>query len=433
MICIPELIVAFEHIDSAPKLFNEAGYLTGILGKVHVGPDHVYPWEWRLESESRDVQWVAEQAAGFFDRAEEEERPFFLTVGYVDPHRDVTTRGGFGNQETYGSRVKPLRCDPKTVEVPSWLSDLPETRQELAEYYEAINRTDQGIGFVLEELERRGLSDNTLIIVTSDNGPPFMNAKTTLYDAGTCLPFIVRTPAGEQGIVNPNMISWVDVLPTLMDYAGIASKETSEEGRVSPGAGMLSSTVVPSPPRGGRSFLPFINRQDVVPESEWQHHIFGSHTFHELQNYWPTRVCRTRRYKYHRNIAWKLDFPFASDLYASYSFQGMREAAEPAMMGQRSFDAYIHRPAEELFDLETDPDEIDNLASSPDHQDVLLVMRRKVEKWQLETRDLWLYRDGHSVVKMLRYAADGLSAPDRFDMESTLRGAEIKTPSQFVL
>ena len=136
----------FPNIDSAPKLFNQAGYFTGIIGKIHVGPDEVYPWTHQRESESRDVAWVADQGEEFFKKAKEEDKPFFLTVGYVDPHRDVQTRGGFGNDEEFDERVKALEIKEEDVEVPGWLTDLPETRKELVQYYKAINRTDQGVG-----------------------------------------------------------------------------------------------------------------------------------------------------------------------------------------------------------------------------------------------------------------------------------------------
>ena len=373
----------FPHVETAPQLFNAAGYKTGIIGKVHVGTNDVYPWEHRQESDTRDVAWVADQVDAFCESAKKEDRPFYLTVGFVDPHRDITTRGGFGNDETYDKRVSSIDLKPEDVEVPSWLTDLPETRQELVEYYKAVHRTDSGVGMILDALEKQGLADSTLVLFTSDNGPPFINAKTTLYDAGTCLPLLVRQPGGKAGITNPNMISYIDFLPTFLDWAEI-KPEVHGESTVQPGGGFETGKKATPPPRRGRSFLPITQREDVVPESEWQHHVFGSHTFHELQNYWPTRVLRTRRYKYHRNIAWRLDFPFASDLYASYSFEGMRNASkDKPMIGSRSLKNYLFRPSEELFDLENDPEEIDNLAEDPAHKELLLQLRETLEQWQV--------------------------------------------------
>ena len=395
----------WNHIDTLPKLFNEAGYQTGIIGKVHVGTNEVYPWEIREESGTRDTAWIADRCEAFFGKAKSDDRPFHLTVGFVDPHRDVATRGEFGNHvEQYGNRLELPDVKAEDVEIPPWISDLPETRQELVEYYQAISRVDAGVGLILEALKKQGLDDETLVIFTSDNGPPFVNSKTTLYDAGVLLPLIVRKPGANKGIANPNMVSFVDLLPTMLDWAGLD-------------LALKSSSSSTSPPRLGQSIMPIIEDEKTVDESKWQHHIFGSHTFHELQNYWPTRFMRTRRYKYHRNVAWRLDFPFAGDLYASLSFEGMRNQNKPVMIGNRTLKDYIFRPPEELYDLEKDPQELHNLASDPDHESLLLEMRETLSKWQKQTKDLWLYRDGQSVTMLSRYAKDGLEIPDRLDFD----------------
>ncbi|EME84664.1 uncharacterized protein MYCFIDRAFT_173612 [Pseudocercospora fijiensis CIRAD86] len=242
------------------------------------------------------------------------------------------------------------------------------------------------------------------LMFTSDNGPPFLNSKTTLYDAGIHLPLIVRKPGAKAGVKNPNMVSFIDVLPTFLSWAGL-----DQDLRL-PGS--------QSPRRRGRSFLEIVEAEDELNEDRWQQEIFGSHTFHEMQNYWPTRVLRTKRYKYHRNVAWRLDFPFAADLYASLSFDGIRKMKPEAMVGKRSLKSYLFRPAEELYDLERDPEEINNLASDESHNALLLRMREKVSDWQKLTGDLWLYRDGQSVTVLTRYANDGLQVPDRLDFDT---------------
>ncbi|KAL9071899.1 MAG: hypothetical protein Q9157_005305 [Trypethelium eluteriae] len=393
----------FEHVDSLPKLLRERGYLTVIGGKLHVGPPNVYSWEVVEESETRDVAWVADRCESFVQQARSESKPWYLTVGFIDPHRDVTTRGGFGNQKTYDKRVSLLDVRPEDVEIPSWLSDLPETRKEFVEYYQAIHRMDAGVGMILDALARQGMTENTMVIFTSDNGPPFVNSKTTLYEAGMNLPLIVRTPGLKPGLENPNMVSFIDILPSCLEWTGI---DTAARTRNSS-----------SPPRLGRSFFPILGETTLLDESKWQHHIFGSHTFHELQNYWPTRVLRTRKYKYHRNLAWRLDFPFATDLYASLTFEGIRNTDGPVMIGGRQLKDYIFRPAEELYDLDEDPQELHNLAPEAGHRDLLLELRRKLEDWQRQTKDLWWNRDGVSLTMLARYAKDGLAIPDRLDFD----------------
>ncbi|KAF5230116.1 hypothetical protein FAUST_9976 [Fusarium austroamericanum] len=393
----------FDNVESAPLLFNKIGYKTGILGKVHVSPDNLYPWQIRLESESRNVAAIADEADSFFQTSKAEDKPFFLTIGFVDPHRQLGTRGGFGNvEDNYDPRLKDKIYKPEDVTVPSFLSDIPEVREEFAEYYRSIHRMDQGVGMILKALERNGLSDNTLVLFLSDNGPPFVNSKTTLFEAGVRLPFLMRAPGFTTGSTNPNLVSYVDILPTFLDWAG-HSNTPSQDGYVQ---------------RKGRSILPIAGF--LQPQPGWDR-VFGSHTFHEITNYWPTRFMRNRRFKYHRNICWKLDFPFAMDLYASRSWEGMRNASgdkEP-MIGPRRLRDYICRPPEELFDLENDPREIINLAGDPTFTKVLKSMRDELELWQKSTHDLWLWRDGAPVVRYLssNYAREGLKIPDRFDFD----------------
>ncbi|KAF2164679.1 hypothetical protein M409DRAFT_56492 [Zasmidium cellare ATCC 36951] len=401
----------FHHVDSAPLLFNQAGYQTGIVGKIHVGPPEVYPWQVRKESDTRDVAWAADEGEAFFKAAKHSNRPFFLTVGYIDPHRDIQTRGEFGNvPEQYGDRISIPEVKEEDVEIPHWINELPQTRYEFKEYYKAINRTDTGVGLILDALERQGLAEDTLVIFTSDNGPPFINSKTTLYDAGIHLPLIVRHPGSKKGAVNPNMISFIDILPTMLDWAGLDLAMKGKDGL--------------SPPRRGRSFLPIIDREDEVDASTWQHEVYGSHTFHEMQNYWPTRILRTKQYKYHRNIAWRLDFPFAADLYASLAFEEIRNMDPPVKVGNRTLKDYIFRPPEELYDLENDPEEIHNLAEDEESQKLLLEMRERVTEWQKETGDLWLYRDGQSVTVLSRYAKDGMEVPERLDFDAENPGTK---------
>ncbi|AQQ05363.1 hypothetical protein B0E33_18735 [Roseibium algicola] len=375
-------------VETAPALLNAAGYHTGIIGKVHVGPPEVYPWALREESATRDVGWVAERAEAYFGDRVKDGNPFFLTIGFIDPHRDET-RGGFGN-EKFGAD-DPVFSPDDTL-VPSFLPDLPEVREELAEYYRSVHRLDRGVGMVLDRLEKAGLADDTLVVFLSDNGSPFLNSKTTLFDAGVHLPLLMRRPGQKAGVVNPNLVSFTDLLPTFLEAAGL----TPEAGR-----------------RKGRSLLPILENTSTLPA--WQL-VFGSHTFHEVTNYWPTRFLRTRRYKYHRNVAWQLDFPFSGDLYGSLSWQGMR-LQRSVMIGDRPLRSYIRRPPEELFDLHNDPGEVNNLAEDPEYTAALMRYRALMEEWQRKTADPWLYKDGISVRAVEHHLANGLELPDRFDFD----------------
>jgi N-sulfoglucosamine sulfohydrolase len=384
----------FDWVRTLPRILGDAGWRTGLLNKKHVGGREVYPWQVEREGGSRDGQAIARQAEEFFTARDD--RPFALTIGYIDPHRDHT-RSGFGNQDYPGIDRRVYR--PEEVPVPSFLPDLPEVRAELAEYYQSVDRLDQGVGMVLDALARSGHADETLVLFISDNGLPFINSKTTLYDAGIHLPFLLRVPGGATGVRNPNLVSYVDILPTFLDWAGIPDE---------------ADTL-----RRGRSLLPIAGETRALPA--WGE-VFASHTFHGVTEAYPTRVLRERRWKYHKNVWWKLDFPFASDLYASRAWEAIRKAG--CRIGQRSVEGYLRRPLEELYDLEADPHEICNLAGDPAHEQRLRSMRARVEAWQLATRDPWLYRDGTSLIGIEHYMRhEGMQVPEAHDMVAVLPSA----------
>lgn len=378
----------FDDTATLPAIFNDAGFLTAIIGKVHVGPEAVYPWTMRMEGNGRDVSSIAARARSVVDRAAQEGRPFHMTIGFQDPHR-ARGRKSFAN-ETDWPGVDARKFSPEADEVPDYLPDLPEVREELAEYHQAVNRLDQGVGMVLRVLADTGVEDDTLVLFISDNGVPFLNAKSTLYAAGCRLPFLLRVPGGPQGLRNPNFVSLIDILPTFMDWAGIGPDD---------------------PARRGRSLLPILGQTEM--QDGWRH-VFGSHTFHEVTNYYPVRCLRTDRYSYLKNVAWRLDFPLASDIYGSLTFEAVRKHP-PHMIGGRSVRDFFRRPHEELYDLTADPHETRNIASDPAHSDTLAAMRQQVEDWQKQTRDPWLYKDGVSWLSNRYHEDHGLPLPDCHD------------------
>lgn len=378
----------FDGTATLPAIFNAAGWLTAIIGKVHVGPEAVYPWTLRMEGDGRNVTSIATRARKVIDLAAQEDQRFHLTIGFQDPHR-ARGRKSFAN-ETDWPGVHAHKFAPGEVEVPAYLPDLPEVREELAEYHQAVNRLDQGVGMVLEALSDAGVEEDTLVLFISDNGVPFLNAKSTLYAAGCRLPFLLRCPGGPKTLRNPNFVSFIDVLPTFLDWAGIESRDPSLRGR---------------------SLLPVLNQTEV--QDGWRH-VFGSHTFHEVTNYYPVRCLRTQTHSYLKNVAWRLDFPLASDIYGSLTFEAVRKHP-PHMIGGRPVRDFFRRPHEELYDLTNDPHETRNLAVERAHAETLVQMREQVEAWQKETRDPWLYKDGVSWLSNEYHEDHGLALPECHD------------------
>jgi N-sulfoglucosamine sulfohydrolase len=353
-----------EHVRPLSSLLKDAGYRTGVVGKMHVNPIERFRWDYDQQRDDRNVTDLAVRAKQFIQAAGG--RPWFLQIGYGDPHR--TEPRGFANKDYPG--VKRNRFDPTKVPVPDFLPDNAATRGELAEHYEATNRMDQGIGMVLNALREAGQLESTLIIFIADNGIPFPNAKTNIYDAGTHLPMLVRSPdQSRRGLVNNGFVSWADLTPTILDWAGAKGPEYALHGR---------------------SFLGSLEQENPAGPDR----VFQSHTFHEITMYYPMRAVRTQRYHYIRNLFPELSFPFASDLYASATWESLRGRSE-ARLGRRPVAQYLHRPAEELYDVQADPSEVTNLAEDAAHKGALQELRAAVDLFRRETKDPWLINDNY--------------------------------------
>ncbi len=350
-------------VRTLPQLLKAAGYRTALVGKKHILPDEALPFDEELAPERpghRDVAFMAGEARKFI--AKRADSPFLLVIGYSDPHR---AEHDFGNTPAW-PQVERATYDPAKVIVPAHLPDIPAVRDDLAAYYESVSRLDSGIGLLLDALRETGHSDDTLVIYLSDNGRPFPGGKTTLYDDGIHLPLIVSSPAqGKRGVRNNALVSWVDITPTILDWAGVSL----------PSAQQLA----------GRSILPILEQSD--PQG-WDR-VFASHVFHEIQQYYPMRALRTREYKYIVNLAAALEFPIAGDIAASPTWQAL--SAKPALgLGGRTLQAFLHRPREELYDLRVDPTEVKNLADDPAHRATLERMRGELAKFRKDTHDPWL-------------------------------------------
>ena len=178
------------------------------------------------------------------------------------------------------------------------------------------------------------------------------------------------------------MVSWVDITPTILDFAGIKVPPLAHTPPVAPG-----NFKNETPGIHGRSFLGILDQESAAGWDE----VYASHTFHEITMYYPMRVVRTRTHKLIWNIAHPLPYPFASDLYASKSWQGALDRRLPAF-GPRSIQSYRQRPAFELYDLEHDPLESRNLAADPKYAQLLAELKGKIKAFQERTGDPWVIK-----------------------------------------
>jgi N-sulfoglucosamine sulfohydrolase len=391
-----------EDVRGLPVLLAAAGFRTARVGKFHVAPEEAFHFEQVLSGDARNPVEMAENARAFL--TERSERPFFFYFATSDPHRGGDPSVGqqaagdegasrlapnrFGNRTGGYPGVETVTYRPEDVIVPSWLPDNAATRAELAEYYQSISRVDQGVGRLVHILKEAGVYDQTLILYISDHGAAFPGAKTTAYEPGLRSPLIVRHPgARKRGVRSNAMISWVDLAPTILDFAGVGPPTYGQ-----PIENRWARTQVPER-HGlhGRSFLSILEEENPAGWDE----IYASHSLHEIQMYYPMRVVRGRKYKLIWNLAHGLPFPFAADLWASAAWQSVYRQGMEARYGRRTVREYQHRPEFELYDLESDPDETTNLARSERYAGVLAGLKEKIRAFQQRTSDPWLVKWEH--------------------------------------
>ncbi len=387
---------SFPWVKTLPVLLAKAGYRTARAGKHHNGPEDIYFFETKIKGNARSTVEMANNCEEFIKA--DDKKPFFLYYATSDPHRG----GGeanelphkpnrFGNKPNKGAYpgVKEVFYDPAKVTVPPFLPDTPETRAELAQYYQSTSRVDQGHGRLMEILKKNGKWENTIIIFTSDHGMAFAGGKTTVYEGGLRVPFIVRNPyQKERGNTNNAMLSFVDIVPTLLDFAG---GYDAKNGAAKPELAMMPAgrgTKKGPYKFHGRSFLPILAEKNP---NGWDR-INASHTFHEIQMYYPMRVVRDRKYKLIWNIAHPLPYPFASDLWAAPSWQAQWKKGQSANYGKKTVREYINRPQFELFDISADPNEAVNLAADAKYAKVLEEYKAKLKAFQNSTQDPWVLK-----------------------------------------
>lgn len=406
---------SFDNVKSVSLLLNSSGIRTGIIGKKHVGPEYVYPYEFERTEENgypimqvgRNITLMKEFVQDFF--ATQDERPFFLYIGFHDPHRCGHTSPQYGNFcEKFGNGEPgmglipdwtPVLYSPDEVVVPYFIPDTPAARSDIAAQYTTISRMDQGTGLFLKELENAGYLNSTLIIFSSDNGIPFPSGRTNLYDPGMIEPMLLSSPISRQrdGEHSQAMVSLIDIVPTLLDWFGVRYPEYEIFNHDQP----VRLT--------GHSLLPILENE---PDSGFDE-VYASHSLHEITMYYPMRSYRNKQYKLIKNLNFKMPFPIDQDFFVSPTFQDILQRThqnEPTYW-YKSLKDYYYRDQWELFDLEQDPQELHNIAHDESRQDVLLSLMKKLNQWQNETDDPWICAQEAVLENAGYYPRSGICLP----------------------
>jgi N-sulfoglucosamine sulfohydrolase len=381
------------HVYTLPDMLREKGkYYTARIGKFHIGNKEVFGFDKVYGTRNnRNGVAMADSVRNLIENADQ--RPFFLYFCSADPHRGMgwvedhpLKPDRFGNREKGFEANKPVHFKESEIEVPSYLPDNPAVRAELAQYYESVARLDYGIGHLFEIIKSAGIWDNTVIIYVSDNGIAFPGAKTNTYEAALKLPCIVKPSKRIKPAISDALVSWVDITPTILDFAGVldATNDEITEGW------RINHDPYKTTQRGlqGRSF------KDIVYQNTDQNRdtVFAAHNGHEETMYYPMRVMITRKYKLIWNLAHQLPYPHSGDLWNSSTWQYALQKKE--YRGQPIAD-YTQRPEFELYDLENDPWEQNNLAYDEKYLDIRQQYLQRIKTMQQETNDPWLVKWVH--------------------------------------
>ena len=337
------------------------GYRVAIAGKLHVGPETVFPFERIAGTNIRESGY--ENKAGLFHDlnlepvdtwmgALDKGKPFALVVADHSPHVIWPEVPAYTTEE---------------VDIPETHIDTEDTRKARARYYTDVTKMDTNLGLLLALLDKHGLASKSVFMFTADQGPQWAFGKWGWYDYGIQVPLLVRWPGHvEPATATDALVSHVDLMPTLIEVAG----------------GEIPDDI------DGESFLPVLKN----PSQSHRDTVFASHTGDLQMNRSPMRMLRTARYKYILNLApdevyhthmnLSDDHDGGREYWPSWRLESFRDSHAASVLWR-----YHYRPKEELYDVQEDPWERLNLAADENYTDLMEEFRKQMDFWRRQQGD----------------------------------------------
>lgn len=359
-------------VPTLVEVLREAGYYTAVLNKSeHMAPPAKFPWHRVHQGSGKNPRLMREQLEACLREAAEGQRPFFINANITDPHRPFYgSAQGQQRQEKRGAKAKArgtasseaegvvVPVSPSQVPIPSFLEDLPDIRQELAEYYSSIKRLDLTLGEILDALAASGRQEQTIVVFWSDHGMSFPFSKASVYYNGTRSPVLLRYPGMGPPRELTAWVSSVDLMPTLLDLLGL-----------------------PHPPgMDGRSWVPLLAGETQPDRDYVVTHVNTVSSGRAL----PQRCVRTatRALMFH---AWADgQTRFRVEAMNGLSFNALAAAAERDPRIKARVEQFTIGTPLALYDLEKDPAERHNLWDDPayaaDRQRLVALLLEHMEK-----------------------------------------------------
>ena len=363
-------ILGFMHTDrdipTITQTLREAGYLTGVLGKVnHSTPKTDDKWDFVHDQKElgngRDPEIYYRYCKEFLTRCRREDKPFYFMVNSHDPHRPYHIPG----KPIKGAKEPSKTYTPDEVSVPGFVPDLPGVRGELSCYLNSTRRLDDTFGKTMQALKESGFEDNTLVMFLSDNGIAIPFAKCNTYLASTRTPWLVRWPGVVQrgAVDKEHFISGIDFFPTVCEAIGLPVPTGLD----------------------GLSFLPLLKGR----AQSGRDNVFTQIDMKAGGEAVPMRCVQDKRFGYIFN-PWSDGTFWYRNNNEGLTMKAMVEAAANDTFIAQRVNMFRYRALEEFYDLENDPDCIRNLIHHPDYKDKVERMRNQLHEWMRQTNDLLL-------------------------------------------
>ena len=335
-----------EPVRLITDYFREAGYYTANDHQSGLGGRNKTDFNFQYKKPFDGSNW-RDRAAG---------QPFYAQVNIFEPHRGKAT-------EPWGFAADiDSPTDPSAVTPPAYYPQDEVAKKDWAGYLDAVRMLDEKVGRVLDRLEEDGIADRTVVMFFGDHGRPMPRDKQFLYDGGIRVPLVIRWPGQlEPGSVRDELVSSIDLSATSLAIAGI-EVPSHLEGRVFLGGHKAAS----------REYV--FAARDRCDETVDRIRAVRDKRYKYIRNYHPDRpYMQLNRYKETSYPIWRQMLRLEKE--------GQLSASENPFLARS-------RPEEELYDTETDPDELHNLAGSPEHQQILTRMASALDLWVQHTGDM---------------------------------------------
>ena len=381
-----------NQLKTLPEYLSAAGYFTSNRNKT----------DYNFDPEDRWEHWSGSYAP--WRQRQDADQPFYSFINVGPSHE-----GSVNNDERYSESISEIPVDdlvdPQLVTVPPYYPDSDQSREVWARYYNVLQALDRTVGMVLDSLEADGLMDETIIFFFGDHGFGMPRYKRWLYNTGLHVPLVVSVPEKYQHLFSTDpggstdqMVSFVDFPPTVLNLAGAEIPKTME------GQPFLGAAV-PSP----------------------RDHIFAARDRAD-DMYEMSRAVMNDRHIYIRHYMPHLPYIQSGYIYSDvkFGFRTLREAMLEGSLNEEQLKMWSAKPIEELYDLDADPQELNNVANNADYASIKNQLKKRLEHWMVEHKDFGLLPEAEYMIRSEESSPyDYARGGDDYQVEQILSAASL--------